>query len=83
MLTLTKKDEWTLVVCVVFISLATVTASAQTDEIQVYDADIAAPGKFNLMVHNNFTPDGRKTPAFPDAIIADKSLNGVPEWRMA
>ena len=56
------------------------TGSAQTDEIQVYDAEIAAPGKLNLMVHNNFTPDGRKTPAFPGGIIPDESLNGVPEW---
>jgi hypothetical protein len=55
-------------------------AAAQTDEIQVYNAEIAEPGVFNLTVHNNFTPDGRKTPAFPGAIVADGSLNGVPEW---
>jgi hypothetical protein len=54
--------------------------AGQTDEIQVYDAEITAPGKFNLMLHNNFTPDGVKKPAFPGAIVADKSLNGVPEW---
>jgi hypothetical protein len=32
---------------------------AQTDEIQVYDAAIAEPGVFNLMIHANFTPIGR------------------------
>src|SRR5579872_6636024 len=53
---------------------------AQTDEIQVYDASIADVGTFNLTWHNNFTPDGQKTPAFPGAIIADKSFNGVTEW---
>ena len=53
---------------------------AQTDEIQVYDAGIAEKGKFNLTWHNNFTPAGLTTPAFPGALIADKSLNGVPEW---
>jgi hypothetical protein len=47
--------------------VAPVVAFAQTDEIQVYDAAIAETGKFNLMLHNNFTPDGRKTPAFPGA----------------
>lgn len=52
----------------------------QTDEIQVYDASIAAPGKFNLTWHNNFTPDGLKTAAFPGAIIPDRSFNGVTEW---
>ena len=35
---------------------------AQTDEIQVYDAAIAEPGIFNLMIHTNFTPIGRRTP---------------------
>jgi hypothetical protein len=55
-------------------------AAAQTDEIQVYNAQIAEPGVFNLTLHDNFTPDGRKTPAFPGAIVSNGSLNGVPEW---
>ena len=33
-------------------------ARAQTDEIQVYDGELTAPGKFNLTWHNNFTPNG-------------------------
>lgn len=53
---------------------------AQTDEIQVYDASIADTGKFNLTWHNNFTPDGLKTAAFPGGIIPDRSFNGVTEW---
>jgi hypothetical protein len=55
-------------------------ARAQTDEIQVYDGDLAPPGKFNLTWHNNYTPNGLTTPAFPGANIADKSFNGVTEW---
>ena len=55
-------------------------AFAQSDEIQVYDGGLAAPGIFNLTLHNNFTPRGIKTPAFPGAVVADRSLNGVPEW---
>jgi hypothetical protein len=55
-------------------------ALAQTDEIQVYDGHLAEPGVFNLMLHTNFTPDGVKTPTFPGAEVADKSLNQVPEW---
>jgi hypothetical protein len=55
-------------------------AAAQTDEIQVYDAEIAEPGVFNLMVHTNFTPIGRKEPSFPGAIIANDSVNGASEW---
>ena len=60
--------------------VAPVVSFAQTDEIQVYDASIAEKGKFNLTWHNNYTPRGSDTPAFPGAIISDKSLNGVPEW---
>jgi hypothetical protein len=55
-------------------------ALAQTDEIQVYDGVLAAPGTFSLTLHTNFTPQGISTPSFPGALIADKSLNGVPEW---
>ncbi|HTY93227.1 MAG TPA: hypothetical protein VMC02_05035 [Steroidobacteraceae bacterium] len=53
---------------------------AQTDEIQVYDARIAAPGVFNLTLHDNFTPDGRTTADFPGGEVPDHALNGVPEW---
>jgi hypothetical protein len=55
-------------------------AFAQTDEIQVYDAEIAEKRVFNLMIHMNFTPIGRKTPDFPDAIIANHSFQTTAEW---
>jgi hypothetical protein len=54
--------------------------SAQTDEIQVYDAAIAEPGIFNLMVHMNATPIGRTVPAYPGAIIANNSFQTTAEW---
>jgi hypothetical protein len=57
-----------------------VLARAQTDEIQVYNAEIAAPGVFNLTLHDNYTPDGRTTAAFPGGIVPNRTLNGVPEW---
>jgi hypothetical protein len=56
------------------------SAFAQTDEIQVYDAEIADPGVLNLMVHNNFTPDGLTQPRFPGGLVPNRTLNGVPEW---
>lgn len=52
----------------------------QTDEIQVYDAQIAAPGVINLTWHNNYTPSGHLTSAAPGTIVPNHSLNGVPEW---
>jgi hypothetical protein len=59
---------------------APAVATAQTDEIQVYDAEISAPGQLNLTWHNNFTPSGRETPVFPGGIVPNRALNGVPEW---
>ncbi len=55
-------------------------AFAQADEIQVYDGGLADKGKFNLTLHNNFTPSGQTTPAFPGGLATNRLLNGVPEW---
>ena len=57
-----------------------IAAVAQTDEIQVYDAAIADQGVFNVMLHSNYTPIGRKTGDFPGSIIPDRSVNGTVEW---
>lgn len=62
------------------LAIAPKAAFAQTDEIQVYDAEIEQRGKFNVMVHSNFTPIGRKTPDFPGGIIPNDSVNGAVEW---
>ena len=53
---------------------------AQTDEIQVYTGEINEPGQFSLTLHNNYTPIGRKEPAFPGGIVPDGAWNGVPEY---
>jgi hypothetical protein len=60
--------------------LLAASAYAQTDEIQVYDADINSPGQFSLQLHNNYTPIGRKLPDFAGGIVPNHTLNGVPEW---
>jgi hypothetical protein len=57
-------------------------ASAQADEIQVYDGGLAPVGTFNLTWHNNFTPKGLSTPGYPGAVVADRSFNGVTEWAL-
>jgi len=61
-------------------ALLVTTAHAETDEIQVYDAEINNPGQFSLELHNNYTPIGRKQPDFPGGILPNHTLNGVPEW---
>ena len=69
-----------LLLILVGLAVVPVGTLAQTDEIQVYDAEIAEPGVFNLMIHSNFTPIGRTAPEFPGAIVANDSLNGAAEW---
>jgi hypothetical protein len=53
-----------------------IAAHAQTDEIQVYDAQIAEPGHFEVTLHNNYAPDGLKQPAYPGGTISNHSWNG-------
>src|SRR3954464_9142075 len=72
----------TVLLTLAAILTAPAIAVAQTDEIQVYDGGLAPVGTFNLTLHNNFTPIGVTTPAFPGAVVADKSFNGVPEWAL-
>jgi len=60
--------------------LWTTRASAQTDEIQVYTGEVAAPGIFNLTWHNNYTPSGQKAAAFPGGLVPNHTYNGVTEW---
>jgi hypothetical protein len=56
-------------------------ASAQaTDEIQVYNAGIAAPGQFTIQQHLNDIPLGLKEPPFPGGLVSNHSLNGTPEF---
>jgi hypothetical protein len=62
--------------------LPAATADAQTDEIQVYDAEINNPGVFSLQLHNNYTAIGRKQPGFEGGIAPNHTLNGVPEWAL-
>jgi len=73
--------RWNACAALFFVLLALpVRAVAQTDEIQVYDAEIADRGVFNVMIHTNFTPIGRKTAAYPGGIIPNDSVNGAVEW---
>ena len=77
---MTQRFGSALIWMAIALAATPVLAVAQTDEIQVYDANIAEPGKFNLMVHDNFTPSGRTPPAFPGAIISNRALVGVAEF---
>ena len=62
-----------------FFSFAT-NVHAQTDEIQVYDAEINNPGQFNVVLHNNYTPRGRTQSDFQGGMAPNHALNGAAEW---
>jgi hypothetical protein len=62
-----------------FWSLATQLAKA-TDEIQVYNAAIAAVGQFTIQQHLNYIPLGLREPPFPGGLVSNHSLNGTPEF---
>lgn len=51
-----------------------------TDEIQVYNAGIAAPGQFTIQQHLNYVPLGVREPPFPGGLISHNSINGTPEF---
>ena len=51
-----------------------------TDEIQVYNAAIAAVGQFTIQQHLNYIPLGLKEPPFPGGLVSNHSLNGTPEF---
>jgi len=76
-----KTSKWVrAAVATAVLMLASSAVGAQTDEIQVYDANIAAIGVFNLTWHNNYVANGLRGQPYPGAVAAERSFNGVPEW---
>jgi hypothetical protein len=71
-------------VCLCFLGAAALMAlpprsARATDEIQVYNADIAAVGQWTIQQHLNYTFVGQTRPDFPGALISNHALNGTPE----
>jgi hypothetical protein len=54
--------------------------ASATDEIQVYNAGIAAVGQFTIQQHLNYIPLGLKDPPFPGGLVSNHSINGTPEF---
>jgi hypothetical protein len=77
---LNRRRAFVFLAILAAVAAAPAISLAQTDEIQVYDAEIEEVGVFNVMVHSNFTPIGRKEPDFPGGIIPNNSVNGAVEW---
>jgi hypothetical protein len=59
---------------------AFVQPAKAVDEIQVYNAGIAAPGQFTVQQHLNYVGLGLKQPPFPGGLVSNGSVNGTPEF---
>src|SRR5216684_1867687 len=70
------------IAALVTVGLASIPVSRAraTDEIQVYNAGIAAPGQFTIQQHLNYIASGLETPDFPGGLVSNHSLNGTPEF---
>jgi hypothetical protein len=55
-------------------------AAKATDEIQVYNAEIAAVGQFTIQQHLNYVAGGLTNPPFSGGLVSNHSLNGTPEF---
>lgn len=76
--------EWVAISNAVAILAIVIVAGATTpahavDEIQVYNGEIAAPGRFTLQQHLNYIWSGSTTPDFPNGFASNRTLNGTPE----
>ncbi len=68
------------VVAGLMLMLPLAAAHAQTDEIQVYTGELAAPHEASLTLHANYTPRGLKFAGIPGGVVTDHSVNGTLEW---
>ena len=63
-----------------FAALAITRPAQAIDEIQVYNAGIAAPGQLTILQHLNYVALGLKQPPFPGGLVSNGSINGTPEF---
>jgi hypothetical protein len=61
-------------------ALALASPARAVDEIQVYNAGIAAPGQLTIQQHLNYVALGLKQPPFPGGLVSNGSVNGTPEF---
>jgi len=75
------RSSRTLAALAAFASAGLIGEPAEaTDEIQVYNASIAAVGQFTIQQHLNYIPQGLTNPPLPGALVSNHSLNGTPEF---
>jgi hypothetical protein len=73
-----RRNAYAMALCGIF-AVAFTTSAEAVDEIQVYNAGIAAPGQLTIQQHLNYVAVGSKQPPFPGEFASNGSLNGTPE----
>ena len=63
-----------------FASRPALAADQVHDEIQVYNAEIAAVGQWTYQQHLNYAPVGQTQPEVPGGFSSNRSLQGTPEF---
>lgn len=69
-----------MTVLTAMVLVASARTAAATDEIQVYNAGIAAPGQFTVQQHLNYVGLGVRQPPFSGGLVSNGSVNGTPEF---
>lgn len=74
-----RSGPLSLSICAI-LAMTFTTAARAVDEIQVYNAGIAAPGQLTIQQHLNYVALGLKQPSFSGALVSNGSINGTPEF---
>ena len=74
-----RRSSW-ICIAAATTGFALATPAHATDEIQVYNAGIAAAGQFTIQQHLNYVGLGVKEPPFRGGLVSNHSLNGTPEF---
>src|SRR5262245_24837871 len=69
-----------LIAAVLLMGCAGAAPARADDAIQVYNAEIAEPGKWTGQHHFNYAIQGRKEPDFPGGLTPNHTLNATSEW---
>ncbi|WP_354049479.1 hypothetical protein [Bradyrhizobium sp. LB12.1] len=75
-----QRMSWFSLIACGFAALAFTRPATAVDEIQVYNAGIAAPGQLTIQQHLNYVALGLKQPPFPGGLVSNGSINGTPEF---
>src|SRR6266404_7147395 len=75
-----RRRFWQFCLAGTSLSVALAQPAKAVDEIQVYNAGIAAVGQFTIQQHLNYVALGQRDPPLPGGLVSHHSINGTPEF---